>query len=47
MAAEAPRQDLEFLQKLYAYRNIDKAISLIAVKKIATIYGIYRQKRQR
>ena len=34
MTAEAPRQDLEFLQKLYAYRKIDEKISLIAVKKM-------------
>lgn len=33
VASEAPRQDLEFLQKLYAYRKIDNTISRIALHK--------------
>lgn len=33
VAAEAPRQDLQFLQNLYANRHIDKDISSVALNK--------------
>lgn len=40
--SKAPNQDFSFIKEIYEYRNINKNIADVVIKKMPTIYGIYQ-----